>query len=348
MFFHTLTTRTALWGLLGLWLAGFGMPGVCRHARAARLPEVIDGVQPKVVKIYGAGGFRGMETYQTGFLISGQGHILTAWSYVLDTDYVTVTLSDGRKFQGELVGVDPRLEIAVLKIDAAEVEHFNLDEAVEVDAGTRILAFTNLFGVATGAEPVSVLHGSVSARSTLQARRGVFQTPYHGNVYVLDAMTNNPGSAGGIVTDRQGRLIGMLGKELRNSLSNTWLNYALPIGELVDAADDIRRGVLRPRELDDSAQKPEEPLTLALLGLVLVPDILDRTPPFVDHVRRGSPADKAGLRPDDLVLFVGRSVVQSCKSLSGQLELVDRDDAVRLTIQRGDELIEVVLSTLDF
>ena len=60
---------------------------------------------------------RGLEPYQSGMVISADGHILTAWSYVLDTDYITVTLDDGRKYQGELKGYDPRLEIAVLKRD---------------------------------------------------------------------------------------------------------------------------------------------------------------------------------------------------------------------------------------
>jgi S1-C subfamily serine protease len=49
---------------------------------------VIDQTQPKIVKIFGAGGLRGLEAYQSGFLISGEGHILTVWSYVLDSDVV--------------------------------------------------------------------------------------------------------------------------------------------------------------------------------------------------------------------------------------------------------------------
>ncbi len=50
---------------------------------------------------------------------------------------------------------------------------------------------------------------------------------YDGPIYVLDAMTNNAGAAGGALTDDQGRLVGVLGKELRNAQNNTWLNYAL-------------------------------------------------------------------------------------------------------------------------
>ena len=50
------------------------------------LPDVIDSVQPKMVKIYGSGGIRGLEAYQSGFLISPEGHVLTVWSYVLDSE----------------------------------------------------------------------------------------------------------------------------------------------------------------------------------------------------------------------------------------------------------------------
>ncbi len=88
-----------------------------------------------MVKLYGAGGVRGLEPYQSGFLISEEGHILTAWSYVLDTDYVTTTLDDGRKFEAKLVSFDPRLEVAVLKIDATELPHFDLAHSVPATAG---------------------------------------------------------------------------------------------------------------------------------------------------------------------------------------------------------------------
>jgi serine protease Do len=284
-----------------------------------------------------------LETYQSGFLISNEGHVLTAWSYVLDTDFITVTLNDGRKFQAELVGADPRLEIAVLKIDAVDTDHFRLDAAVQLQPSSRVLAFSNLYGVATGDEPTSVLKGYVSAVTDLSARRGVFETPYQGPVYVLDAMTNNPGSAGGVLTDRRGRLVGILGKELRNSLNNTWLNFALPAGELTAAVDDILAGKIRPRTFDPGITRPEAPLTLELLGVVLVPDVLQKTPPFIDHIRSGSAADESGLKPDDLILFVDSRMVPSCKVLVEELGLVDRDDPVRLTVMRDQDLLELEL-----
>ncbi len=321
--------------------------GICMLVASASLSfadtfaDVIETIQPKIVKIYGAGGVRGLEAYQSGFLVSEEGHILTAWSTVLDTDFVTVTLDDGRKFDAEFLGHDPRIEIALLKIDATDLPHFNLDAAADLQAGDRVLAFSNLYGVATGSEPSSVLHGSVSAVTELAARRGAFETTYRGTVYVLDAMTNNPGAAGGALTNRRGELAGILGKELRNAMNNTWLNYSIPVAALVQSVDDIRAGKLIPRTADDDRRRPIEAHSLSGLGITLVPDVLEKTPPFVDKVRQDSPAAKAGLKVDDLILFVNDHIAASCKLVVDEISYIDRLDDVRLTIQRGQQLLDI-------
>ncbi len=315
--------------------------------RAASFATVIEDVQPKIVKIYGAGGVRGLEAYQSGFLVSADGYVLTVWSYVLDTEFITITLDDGRKFQAEYVGHDPRVEVALLKIDAEELPHFNIDEAVTMSSGDRVLAFSNLYGVAQGNEPSSVLHGRVSSATKLAARRGAFETTYKGPVYVLDAMTNNPGAAGGALTNRRGHLAGILGKELRNSLNNTWLNYAIPIGELAQSVDDIRSGKIIARPPDDDRRRPLDPMSLSLLGVTLIPDVLDKTPPFVDKIRTDSPAEKAGLRVDDLILFLGDRIVSSCKTLVEELGYIDRGDELRLIVERDKELVEIVVVVPD-
>lgn len=337
---HQLRARFlgALCGLLLVMLATCGN-SVGQESQA----DVAEQTEPKTVKIYGAGGLRGLEAYQSGLLISGEGHILTVWSYVLDSDVITIALNDGRKLEAQLLGMDPRLEIAVLKIDAQELPHFNLDEAVVLEAGARVLAFNNLYGIATGNEPSSVLHGIVTAKTDLAARSGAYETIYRGPVYVLDAMTNNPGAPGGALTDRRGRLAGILGKELRNAHTSTLLNYALPIGELNQAIDDIRAGKSRPAAREEDAKKPKEAVSLALLGIQLVPDFLERTPPFVEGVRLDSPAARAGIKADDLILFMNGRIVQSCKLVRDELTFIDRLDEVRLTVQRGQELLDVTL-----
>ena len=316
-------------------------------ALGSPIAGTIDDVGPKIVKLYGAGGFRGLEAYQSGFLISAEGHILTAWSYVLDTDYITATLADGRRFQATLVGADPRLEVAVLKIEATALPHFDLGQAAEAEVGTRILAFSNLFGVAMGDEPASIQHGLIAARTQLEARKGVFETAYRGPVYVLDVVTNNPGAAGGALVTRRGRLLGILGKELRNARTNTWLNYAIPIGVARDSVEQILAGKAIARENPASEVLPERPLTLSQLGMVMIPDVLERTPPYIDHVRSGSVAAAEGLRPDDLVLLVEDRLVPSCKALVTELSHRDYRDPLRLTIERDGRLVEVVLQLRD-
>ena len=71
-------------------------------------------------------------------------------------------------------------------------------------------------------------------------RIGIFEAPYTGDVYVIDAITNNPGAAGGVLTTRKGELLGLIGKELRNELTDTWINYAMPIDAKIEVhqADD--------------------------------------------------------------------------------------------------------------
>ena len=76
---------------------------------------------------------------------------------------------------------------------------------------------------------------------------------------------------------------------------------------------------------------------------MLVPDVLQRTPPFIDHVRPGSAAERAGLKPDDLILFIDSRMVPSCKVLVEELGLADRDDPVRLTVMRNQDLLELEL-----
>ena len=77
--------------------------------------------------------------------------------------------------------------------------------------------------------------------------------------------------------------------------------------------------------------------------MVLVPDVLDRTPPFVDEIRPGSPAAAVGLRADDLIVFVGDQLVQSLKALAEELSQLEPDAEIRLVVLRNQDLIDVEL-----
>lgn len=309
-------------------------PTVSRLARAA---------QDRVVKIYGAGGLKGLEGYQSGFLVSPEGHVATAWSYVLDVE-PTVVLDDGRRYDATIVGFEPRLELAVLKLEASGLPFFRLEGDVIAEWGDPVLAVSNLFGIAAGSEPASVMQGTVAAVTSLGARRGTFKTPYEGRVLVLDLVANNPGAAGGAVIDTEGRLVGMLGKELRDAETGVWLNYALPVSALREVVGDIIAGRQTTMANDD-----DPPLergrahSRETLGLVLVPDVLEKTPAYVDAIEPGSPADRAGLRPDDLLLLIDGKRVEHQRGLDEILGRVDRRDPVAITVQRESEILSLNL-----
>ncbi len=321
--------------LLVRLVAGCLMLAATAVAEEATTPQqVAAAAARKVVKIYGAGGVQGLEGYQSGIIISPDGRIATALSTVLDSDGLDCVLDDGRRFEARLVGVDPRRELAVLVIEAVDLPAFTPREE-RVTAGTRVLAISNLFGVAVGDERASVQRGVVAAVVPLEARRGAADAPYTGAVYVLDCTTNNPGSPGGAVVDSQGRLLGILGKELRATASGIWLNYALPADELARGCTEILAGTAGTPPATSAT-----PLDLRSLGLVLVPDLLARTPPFVESVVPGSAAAQAGLRPDDLVIAVGSRAVASCDAVQRAVGGVPEGDAVRLSLIRAGVIVE--------
>ena len=313
-------------------------------ATAASLHDVIRDAQRKVVKIYGAGGVRGLEAYQTGILISAEGHVLTVQSYVLDTDDLAVVLDDGRKFTGELLGVDPVRELAVLKLplENESLAHFDLQTAPTAKVGDRVLAVSNLFNIAGGDEPVSALQGVVSAMAPLDARRGSFESSFHGKVYIVDAAANNPGAAGGALVNWRGELLGLLGKEMRSRSTGSWLNYAIPVDQFLASVETMQSG--GTVEADAKQSQATDPLTLAAVGVVLVPNILPRTPPYIDSVLPKSAAARAGLQPDDLLVVVEGEPTASCAAVVEALARRESFDEVRISVLRDGKLVEATLA----
>lgn len=311
----------------------------CAAGAADSPRQTIAGAARKVVKLYGAGGLRGLEAYQSGILVSPDGRILTVASTVLDSEQLDCVLDDGRRYEARLVGIDPRRELAVLQIEAEDLPCFAVEDPVApVLPGTRVVALSNMFGVAAGDERVTAQRGVVAAVVPLEARRGAAEAPFRGNVYVLDCTTNNPGSPGGGLIDARGRLVGMLGKELRSTAAGIWLNYALPAGELAAGSEAILTGDLATA--DDAGAAPLDP---RLLGAILVPDLLDRTPPFVESVDPGSAAARAGLAADDLVIAVGGRTVTTRTGVEQALGGLAEGDPVKLTVIRRGGLVELDL-----
>ena len=338
-----------LWALgiiLGcLFLVVGGLPG------QQAFTTVAGQVNKKMVKLFGAGGFKGLPSYGTGILVSPDGFILTVNNHILATTDLRVHLYDGRFYHAKVVAKEPELDVALVKIEEEvdNLPHFDFaKEAARplAGAGDWILAFSNQFQIATRDEPMSVQRGVIAARAELRGRRGVFDAPFNGDVYFLDVVACNPGAAGGIITNRKGELLGILGRELRNTLTDTWINYAIPIQakadvqvdektSFVDLSTFVDKGMKGTYKQSEKRAKVDKG---GYHGIILVPNVVSATPPYVEEVAADSPAAKAGLQADDLIVYVDGELVQTIKVFRELMKGVGPGMEVKLEVQRGTNL----------
>ena len=207
----------------------------------------------------------------------------------------------------------------------------------------------------------------MQAHTKLAAPRRV-RVPYTGDVYVVDAITNNPGAAGGALINLKGELLGVVGREIKNAVSDTWMNYAIPVHAKVDIKEKVKT-----KDKDGKEIEEEKTITVTMAGfvekgmkgeykqlirdkttvgiggyhgLIFVPNILERTPAYVEDIVPGSPAAKAGFRPDDLVSFVDGEPVYSINAFNTWIKKNTRPGTpVRVEVRRGEALqtIELML-----
>ncbi len=301
--------------------------------------DTVAKVYPSVVKIYGAGGFRGIPGNGTGVITSADGTIVTAWSVMLDTDRLKVVTADGRRLSAKLERRDTELGLALLKVEEAEgLRPLPLAHRATVEAGDLVLAIGNAFNDAVGAEPPAVGHGVVMAvapidlRVSGRARRAVEGAALP--VIIVDA-EGNPGTQGGPLLDREGRWIGINGRVVENRDSNEETSWAVPAAHI--RAFLAGRSV-RPRPARGGDEVPRG----GWLGVRLLDLSLDRSPPaYVDRVPKGTPAAKAGLRPDDLIFQLDHETVSSCRALDELLAARTAGDTITLHVKRGRVVVSL-------
>ena len=117
----------------------------------------------------------------------------------------------------------------------------------------------------------------------------------------------------------------------------------MPVDDLRDTVGDIIAGRLTTQPSVDPLLPRDQSHAPELLGLIMVPDVLESTPAFVDAVRPGSSAATAGLRPDDLILLVGGARVNGQAALRRELRKIDRRDDVSIIVQRGSDILPIEL-----
>ncbi|MBR9803567.1 serine protease [bacterium] len=325
------------WGL-----AASGPEKVVSAAEVSVGRTAAEQVFPRVVKLYGAGGLKNLANYGTGILVSPDGHILTVWNHLLDTERVLAVLDNGRRLPAQFVGGAGEAGLALLKVDVKNAPYFDLSNIERRGPGTPVLGFSNMFNVAAGDEPVSLMHGVIATVSPLDARRGRFDISFDGDVYLVDAITNNPGSAGGALTTTDGKLLGLIGKELRDSRTNLWINYSIPLDGISDTIQRLIRGEVIPQERMELPVVVQE-IDTAPLGFRLVPNVIARTPAYLDSVVSKSPAAEQGLQPDDLIVLINDDLIQSCNDFYEYLREAEKGDALRITVRRDRDLKTVEL-----
>ncbi len=197
------------------------------------IDQAISNSQPKMVKVFGASAGK-VEGFATGIIVSKDGLILSSQGVFLDGRQVKVVLADGAEHMATILKRDRETQLSLLKIQADTPSFFELSEESVGEKGDWVIALSNAFKVADKDEPVSAMLGVISLRTTMEARLTKRDVAYRGELVLIDAITSNPGASGGAVVTPRGNLVGIVGKIINSSETNTRLNYAVPSSVLFE------------------------------------------------------------------------------------------------------------------
>ena len=309
--------------------------------------QVFEAQQQCLIKLFGA-GVGNLDSYGSGVLVSPEGHVLTVWNHLINVGYLTAVSHDGHRYAVKVVGTSREHDVALLLLQDTQGRRFpfvDLSRTVEASTGTSVLAFSNMFHVATGDEPVSVMHGAIAVKAPLSAGQGRWSFPLQSPVLIVDAVTNNSGAAGGLLTTTDGTPVGLIGREIRHRESDTWVNYAVPFTTLLPVVDALKSGnSLAPAATTTESipQLSDRQLT-SRFGMTLLPNVVERTPAWIDAISGNSPAEQAGLRRGDLIVLLDDSIVTSVTDVQQQLATRRSGQRVSLTVSRQQQLIAVEL-----
>ncbi len=300
----------------------------------------------RVVKIYAA-GIGTVKSYGSGVTVSAEGRIVTVLTAMLEDPNLRVVLADGRRYPAKVVARDEIRQLAELKIDAADLPHFAIAGSNHLQPGDWVISAANPFKVADGPETVSVAYGVLAERTELAARLRTQDFSYRGQVLLTDVIVSSPGSAGGALCDADGKLVGVIGRAVISMRTNTFANYALPVEEIAAFLDrqPAAGASAGNKQLGQNATS-QPARTLADFGIRLL-DVGGRTrPAYVERVRNASPAGKAGLRPDDLIISINNQPVATCSEAEAVLLRADPRKPMILVVKRREDVqtIEINLS----
>ena len=234
----------------------------------------------------------------SGVIISPQGYILTNNHVIEAADEILVALKDGRTVKATIVGTDPDTDLAVLHIELKNVPAITLSKNQKNEVGDVVLAIGNPFGVGQ-----TVTSGIISATGRNQLGINTFE-----NFIQTDAAIN-PGNSGGALINSHGELIGINTAIFSKSGGSQGIGFAIPLSLARNVLTQIIEfGHVRRGWLGVAIQNITDDLANAY-NLKKVQGVI------VSGVFKGGPADKAGLKPGDIITRINGSEIQNSRQL---------------------------------
>jgi serine protease DegQ len=260
----------------------------------------------------------------SGVIVSQNGYILTNYHVIEAADDIQVSLNDGKTYRARTVGSDPESDLAVLRIDAKELPAITFGQVDNLRVGDVVLAIGNPFGVGQ-----TVTMGIVSALGRSHLGINTFE-----NFIQTDAAIN-PGNSGGALIDSVGNLVGINTAIYSRTGGNHGIGFAIPassarsIMEQIIENGSVTRGWIGVEAQEITAELAES------FGLPGTEGSL------IAGVVRGSPADKAGIRPGDVLLSIDGKPVGDPQVMLDLIAELKPESSAAFRLRRDKSILEL-------
>ncbi|HEY2903755.1 MAG TPA: trypsin-like peptidase domain-containing protein, partial [Polyangia bacterium] len=273
------------------------------------------------------------EALGSGFIVDRAGIILTNNHVVAGADEVLVKLTDNRQLSAKVLGSDPATDVAVIKLDKAphDLQVVTLGDSEKVRVGDYVLAIGNPLGMGQ-----TVTMGIVSAKNRIIGEKLGDIDPRYEDFIQTDAAINQ-GNSGGPLFNFRGEVIGINSAIINPGVAMN-VGFAIPINLARQIADQIRasgrvaRGYLGVGGEDFTVERAKE------FGVSFTPGAL------LNVVGRGSPAETAGLRPNDVIVELGGKSIDAYRRLTATVALLRPGEKVKVIALRGVKRVEAVVT----